>query len=614
MSSTDLGACEWFVWDLRRSNLIDRGQLDQVIGEFLKTHPRAEPPALAEYLVKQGILSDFQAERLLQGKTQGLVLGPYTLLDALGTGSMGTVYKAQNKNDNEWYAVKVLPRRSMWNVRIARRQVRSFEQCRHPAVVPFVDVGTSGGTHYLAWPLVEGVGLDILVQEKGPLDPATVALYMLQTAEGLDICHQAGLIHGLLKPSNLMVGPDNQVRILDFGIGTLLTESEGESLVDTMSTANSLTSGLDCGSPESILEPTNRTPAGDQYSLGCTMYYCLTGRYPFPEGTAVEKMMAHQMKQPTSIKELNPEVPDELIAIVDRLMQKAPEARYPRTADLIEALRPLVDPSAAAAAPVPRAAGAVVSHVAPADDDVDTGEEEMVEEEEVVAKAPPPPPAPPRRAAPPPPPSPLEEVEEEEAVAEMEEEEEEAPPPPPKPAARPAAPPRPAAAAPPPRPAAAPPKPAAAAPPARPAPKPASKPAAAAPARPAAKPASRPAASPPSPPPRTTAGNKPAPRSAAPPARPAAASAAGGKLPTRENLFLRPPGPKGPPRPAAKAPPVDPANLDEDDFKQLDEGEGAEAPAESKTIEERLGTGGVILLAVLAAAITWVLMNFLMPR
>src|SRR5271166_5070167 len=86
MSSTDLGACEWFVWDLRRSNLIDRGQLDQVIGEFLKTHPRAEPPALAEYLVKQGILSDFQAERLLQGKTQGLVLGPYTLLDALGTG------------------------------------------------------------------------------------------------------------------------------------------------------------------------------------------------------------------------------------------------------------------------------------------------------------------------------------------------------------------------------------------------------------------------------------------------------------------------------------------------------------------------------------------------
>src|SRR5262249_61359288 len=81
MVTTDLGACEWFVWDLRRSNLIDRGQLDQVVGEFLKKHPRAEPPALAEYLVGQTILTQFQADRILQGKTQGLVLGPYTLTD-----------------------------------------------------------------------------------------------------------------------------------------------------------------------------------------------------------------------------------------------------------------------------------------------------------------------------------------------------------------------------------------------------------------------------------------------------------------------------------------------------------------------------------------------------
>ena len=156
MLQTDLGACEWFVWDLRRSNLIDRGQLDQIVGEFLTRHPGAEPPALAEFLVGQGILTQFQAERLLQGKTQGFVLGPFTLMDALGTGSMGTVYKAQSKTDNGWYAVKVLPRRSMWNVRIARRKVRLFEQCQHQAVVPFVDVGTAGGMHYLAWPLVEG--------------------------------------------------------------------------------------------------------------------------------------------------------------------------------------------------------------------------------------------------------------------------------------------------------------------------------------------------------------------------------------------------------------------------------------------------------------------------
>src|SRR5262249_48849354 len=170
--------------------------------EFLKKHVHAEPPALAEFLVQQGILSPFQAERLLQGKSQGLVLGPYTLVDALGSGSMGTVYKALSKNNNNFYAVKVLPRRSMWNVRIARRQVRSFEQLQHPAVVPFVDVGTAGGTHYLAWPLVEGETLEHMVERNGKLAPELAAYFALQAAEGLDACHRQGIIHGLLKPSN----------------------------------------------------------------------------------------------------------------------------------------------------------------------------------------------------------------------------------------------------------------------------------------------------------------------------------------------------------------------------------------------------------------------------
>jgi serine/threonine-protein kinase len=340
MATTELGACEWFVWDLRRSNLIDRGQLDNIVGEFLHRNPGAEPPALAEYLVGQEILTQFQAERLLQGKTQGFVLGPYTLMDALGTGSMGTVYKALSKTANKWYAVKVLPRRSMWNVRIARRKVRAFEQCRHPTVVPFVDVGTAGGMHYLAWPMVEGEPLEKIVPREGKLSPQQAARYILQVAQGMEVCHSQGLFHGLLKPSNIMIGPEDQVYILDLGIGSLLAETEGESLVDTMSSANSMASGLDCASPESILDPNNLTPIGDQYSLGCTLYFCLTGRYPFPDGTAVEKMMAHQTQDPEAISDLNPEVPAELAAVVERLMQKAPENRYGSTREVIAALEP----------------------------------------------------------------------------------------------------------------------------------------------------------------------------------------------------------------------------------------------------------------------------------
>jgi serine/threonine-protein kinase len=353
MATTELGACEWFVWDLRRSNLIDRGRLDALIGEFLSMHPGAEPPALAEYLVAQKILTQFQADRLLQGKTQGFVLGPYTLMDALGSGSMGTVYKAVSKTDSRWYAVKVLPRRSMWNVRIARRKVRAFEGCKHPAVVPFVDVGTSGGMHYLTWPLVEGEPLDQVVQRQGKLAPATAAHYVLQAARGLEVCHTQGLFHGLLKPSNLMLGSDGQIRILDLGIGSLLAETEGESLVDTMSSANSMASGLDCASPESIMDPNNLTPTGDQYSLGCVLYYCLAGRYPFPEGTAVEKMMAHQTKEPEAITDVVAGLPAELAAVVEKLMQKKPEARFASTREVIAALEPL---AADAPLPPPRAA------------------------------------------------------------------------------------------------------------------------------------------------------------------------------------------------------------------------------------------------------------------
>src|SRR5207244_2490643 len=219
-------ACEWFVWDLRRSNLIDRGRLDALVGEFLSMHPGAEPPALAEHLVAQNILTQFQSDRLLQGKTQGFVLGPFTLMDALGTGSMGTVYRAISKVDKQSYAVKVLPRRSMWNVRLARRKVRAFDQCQHPGVVPFVDVGTSGGMHYLAWPMVEGETLEHLVKNQGKFTPGQAADYLLQAADALAVCHAADLFHGLLKASNLMLGGDGCVRILDFGIGCLLAETE----------------------------------------------------------------------------------------------------------------------------------------------------------------------------------------------------------------------------------------------------------------------------------------------------------------------------------------------------------------------------------------------------
>jgi serine/threonine-protein kinase len=339
--AVNLGACEPVAYHLRRSNLLDRARLDQVLRDFLSSQPQLEPNVLADYLIHQGVLTPFQAERVLQGKTENLVLGPYTVTDTIGFGSMGMVYRARSKNDQQWYALKLMPRRSMWNVRIAKRLVRAFEKVQHPAVVRFVDVNTVGANLYLAWPYVEGESLDGLVQRKGRLLPGLAALFALQAAEGLSACHHLGLIHGLLKPANLLVGPNQEIRVLDFGIGALLSGSEGAELVDTMSTANAVTSGLDCRSPENILDVKVRTPAGDQYSLGCILYFCLTGQYPFPGETAVEKMLAHQVKEPTPIRSLRPEVPQHLVDIVQRMMQKTPEGRYASIDDVIEALLPI---------------------------------------------------------------------------------------------------------------------------------------------------------------------------------------------------------------------------------------------------------------------------------
>jgi serine/threonine-protein kinase len=341
MLTTSLGACDQFVRNIRRSNLIENAKLDQVVGNYLRVHVRAEPAALANHLVSEELLTRFQADRLLKGDTQELVLGPYVLIELAGFGNMGPVFKALSKTDNRWYALKVLPRRSMWNVLLAKRQVRAFDKIQHPSVVPFADVGTAGSQHYLVWPFVEGESLDKMVQREGKLSSGLVAHYGYQIAEALSVCHQQGQFHGLLKPSNVLVDSDHHVRVVDFGVGAILAGTEHDkSLFNTQGQADLLTGGLDCASPESITDPSNLAPEGDQYSLGCVLYFCLAERFPF-EGQPVEKMVAHQSKQPTPLKELNPDIRKEVAAVVERLMQKSPQARYPDVAEAAKALKQL---------------------------------------------------------------------------------------------------------------------------------------------------------------------------------------------------------------------------------------------------------------------------------
>jgi serine/threonine protein kinase len=212
---------------------------------------------------------------------------------------------------------------------------------------------------YLAWPFLEGgEKLDDMVRRQGKLTPRQTIQIGLQVASGLAPYHEYGLFHGLLKPSDILIGADHRVRLLDFGVGFLLTSERGKSLLDTMTNTRALARGLDCSSPESIMNPLDRTPAGDQYSLGCVLYFCLTGQFPFPHKNPVKKMLGHQCEDPVPLRDLNPQASQRLAAIVQRLMAKLPEERYESIADMVRELQSLTQsgPRRVTAQPTPPSA------------------------------------------------------------------------------------------------------------------------------------------------------------------------------------------------------------------------------------------------------------------
>src|SRR5262245_11581657 len=265
MLPTEVGTCEWLAEELAQARLADRSRVDPIMKSLRARQPHADATALAEELVGQLVLSPHQAKRALEGEARKLVLGVYDVVAPLDGGTMGTVYRATGRADRRAYAIKVLPLRNKWNVRLVRRQVQSFEQLPpHAAVVPFVDVGTASGVHYLVWPFTDGRTLESVVGERGPLPAAEIARLGVQLARGLQHCHDHGIVHGLLKPTNVMIGYDGQARLLDYGIGALLAENNEElegGMVDTSSVARSMAGMLECASPELVLDPMHLTPA-----------------------------------------------------------------------------------------------------------------------------------------------------------------------------------------------------------------------------------------------------------------------------------------------------------------------------------------------------------------
>jgi len=289
--------------------------------------------ALADRLVEQGVLTRYQARELLAGRTV-FRLGAYLFLDELGKGGMGQVFKAEHELMGRLVAVKVLPR-SKWTPESEaafRREMRILGRLDHPNLVRAFDAGYEKQVNYLVTELVPGLNLRQLVRQTGPLSEYETASVFSQVATGLAYAHEQGLVHRDVKPGNIIVMEDGRAKLLDLGLAGSTLEAEAVRLGRVVGT-------MDYIAPEQIREPDDVGPSADIYGLGCSMYFALSGRVPFPDGSSREKMQRHLHERPPPLRSLVPQASEAFCLLVEAMMEKSPTDRIDAAAEVIRRLR-----------------------------------------------------------------------------------------------------------------------------------------------------------------------------------------------------------------------------------------------------------------------------------
>jgi tRNA A-37 threonylcarbamoyl transferase component Bud32 len=293
-------------------------------------------------------------------------LGQYELLERLGAGAMGQVFKARHPLMGRVVAVKVLRPHCLRHPEAAPRfvrEIRALARLDHPNIVRAHDAGQAGATLFLVMEYVEGVTLDRLVRERGPLPLAQACDYVRQAALGLQHAFEHGMVHRDVKPANLILTPAGQVKVLDLGLALL---REGPCAAARQTVAGQVLGTLEYMAPEHGADARGVDIRADVYSLGCTLYDLLAGRPPFsgPGYASIPRLLkAHAEAPVPPIRQYRPDVPDGLVAVLERMLAKDPARRYATPAEVAEALRPFAVPGPCgqqAAAPAPQAAPAAV--------------------------------------------------------------------------------------------------------------------------------------------------------------------------------------------------------------------------------------------------------------
>jgi serine/threonine protein kinase/Leucine-rich repeat (LRR) protein len=373
-----LGSVASFLEVLRDCRLLEPPQLE----ELARTQSRyREPRDLARELVQRNWLTPYQVNQVFLGRGRELWLGSYLLLERLGEGGMGTVFKARHQLMKRLVAIKLIRKDRLADAEAVLRfyrEIRAAAQLAHPNIVMAHDAAQVGDTHLLVMEYVEGTDLARLVKKGGPLPVARACQYVRQAALGLQHAHERGLVHRDVKPANLLLSPSpplrtphppaplshsgergeperfppprpwvgegpggegiGTVKILDLGLARLT--QAGEQTAADLTHEGAVMGTPDFIAPEQAEESHTVDIRADIYSLGCTLYFLLTGQVPFPGGTLVQKLMKHQRAEPAPVTALRPEVPPGLAAVLARMMAKRPEQRYQTPAETAAALEP----------------------------------------------------------------------------------------------------------------------------------------------------------------------------------------------------------------------------------------------------------------------------------
>jgi serine/threonine-protein kinase len=315
--------------------------MEELSGDLQNRFPDAK--ALARELVDRDWLTAYQLDQVARGRAAALLLGQYVILDKIGEGGMGEVYKARHRNMGRIVALKVLKKERLVKpdaVRRFRREMQAAGLLTHPNIVMAYDADSVGDHHFFAMEYVDGIDLLNLVTRKGPLSVSRAADYIRQAALGLQHVHEQAMVHRDIKPSNLLVTRDGStVKILDVGLARIGDPDDPE--FSALTQPGKVVGTVDYMAPEQARNSHRADLRSDIYSLGCTLYFIVSGNFPFPGGgTVVERLMRRMKDEPVPVKTVVPQVPEEFAAVVHKMFRRDPEERYQTATEVAAALEP----------------------------------------------------------------------------------------------------------------------------------------------------------------------------------------------------------------------------------------------------------------------------------